>query len=64
MLISKRCSACGGDAHVEVPDVAYHAWRGGMLAQEAFHDLSPEIREQIISGTHPACWNTLFQKED
>ena len=64
MLISKRCPCCGGDGRVEVPDVAYHAWQRGMLAQVAFPDLSPAIREQIISGTHPKCFEELFPKED
>ena len=35
---------------------------GGALIQDAFPTLNADEREQIISGTHPACWQSLFPK--
>ena len=32
----------------------------GAHAQSAFPDMSIELREQIISGTHPKCWDEMF----
>ena len=36
------------------------AYIAGQYAQDAFPFLSPEDREQIISGTHPKCWQEMF----
>jgi hypothetical protein len=36
----------------------------GAYAQDAFPDLLAPIREQIISGTHPECWNEIFKDDD
>lgn len=33
-----------------------HAWRDGMLAQEAFPQLSIDEREFIITGVTPEMW--------
>ncbi len=33
----------------------------GANAQDAFPDLLAPIREQIISGTHPQCWDEIFK---
>jgi len=64
MNIFKRCPVCGLDSHTTVPDMAYFAWLGGMLAQDAFPDVPPAMREQIISGTHPDCFDAMFSKEE
>jgi hypothetical protein len=31
----------------------------GALIQDAFPDLDKTLREQIVSGTHPACWEIM-----
>jgi hypothetical protein len=36
----------------------------GAKVQDAFPTLSPALREQIITGTHPACWDEIFGDED
>lgn len=45
--------------------VAAHTYQvikyiNGAHAQEAFPNMSIELREQIISGTHPKCWDEMF----
>ena len=35
-----------------------------ILAQQAFPELPTEIREQLISGTHPKCWDEMFSDEE
>lgn len=32
--------------------------------QFIFPNLSTDVREEMISGTHPACWDELFSTED
>jgi len=64
-VTTRRCCVCGRGGSLLVDAEAYGRWRlprseGGLLAQEAFPDLSPADREQLISGTHPECWEALF----
>jgi hypothetical protein len=35
------------------------ARKRGAFVQEAFFDLDESLREQIISGTHPKCWESM-----
>ncbi len=32
--------------------------------QNAFPELTPDQREQIISGTHPKCWAKMFGDDE
>lgn len=36
----------------------------GVHVQEAFPDMNIGLREQIISGTHPECWDEMFPNLD
>jgi hypothetical protein len=36
----------------------------GELIQYAFPTLSAGMREQIISGTHPDCWDAMFADDE
>jgi hypothetical protein len=35
----------------------------GEYVQHAFKSLTVPLREQIISGVHPACWESVFGQE-
>lgn len=59
MVETPICGMCGEGGVVEVPAVGFLQWNFGMLVQEAFPDLDVSIREQMISGTHPKCWNAM-----
>jgi len=52
------------DGHVEMTYDEYNTgkklYEQGALMQEAFPNLSLEMREQLISGTHPDCWNKIW----
>ena len=58
------CVVCKQTSKVTVWRTEYHAWLTGTIAQKAFTNLSPDNRELLISGTHPACWTKLFGKEE
>jgi hypothetical protein len=60
VIVEKRCFHCGKIARLEVPKSQFDAWRSGVLAQDAFPNLSAEEREMLISGTHPECWKEMF----
>lgn len=42
------------------PKPASCAYNRGEYAQVAFPELDKALREQIISGTHPKCWEEMF----
>jgi len=53
------CVMCDKEGFVEVSSEGYMARKRGALVQEAFFDLDKSLREQIISGTHPQCWESM-----
>jgi hypothetical protein len=47
--------------------IAYDDFRNGRdtrKIQDVFPELSNELREQIMTGTHPECWNTMFAETE
>ena len=38
----------------------YWDWKDGAFVQDAFPYLSAEVREMLISGICPSCWNNMF----
>ena len=53
------CVMCSKEGFVEVSSEGYMARKRGALIQEAFFDLDKSLREQILSGTHPQCWESM-----
>lgn len=58
------CCHCQKGGTLEVPLAECRMWEAGALTQHAFRSLTPAQREQIITGTHPACWDALFAGEE
>lgn len=50
---------CNTSGFVEVFSEGYMAHKRGALIQEAFPELDKSLREQIVSGTHPKCWESM-----
>ena len=57
-----NCFVCGDYGQVEVPMKGFLIRQLGGLIQEAYPDLDLGLREQIISGTHPICWEKTYGK--
>ena len=53
------CFMCNKEGFVEVSSEGYMARTKGSLIQDAFPDLDKSLREQIVSGTHPKCWESM-----
>lgn len=54
------CPVCGKGTLIAVAPTVYMAVKYGRdLIQDVMPDESPEVREMFITGTHPACWDTL-----
>ena len=60
VTLEMTCPFCGAKHSVTVTEDAYCAYIDGALAQEAFPDLTPTQREQIISQMCPDCQRTVF----
>jgi len=59
LMRTPMCSICNKSGFVEVSSEGYTARKKGALIQEAFSELDKSLREQIISGTHPKCWESM-----
>jgi len=60
------CQWCGTGGTVLVQMSDYLLWtsKNPPLIQNCFPSLSAGHREQILTGTHPACWEAMFPPEE
>ena len=59
LMRTPKCLMCNTSGFVEVFSEEYMAHKRGAAIQEAFPELDKSLREQIISGTHPKCWESM-----
>ena len=58
------CAVCGLRSEFMLPAGDIARWRAGEYVQDVFPDMTIDDRETLISGTHSACWDTLFGEEE
>ena len=58
------CFVCGRVSLIELPAATAAALSAGAPVQHLLPDLPRPEREQLISGTHPACWTAAFGEPD
>jgi hypothetical protein len=63
-VVTNPCPFCGIMEMVDVPTEGLQRWQGGELIQVALPDLSIELRELLISGTHLVCWDLHMGEDD
>jgi hypothetical protein len=63
-VATPKCVVCKTPGRMEVDDQQIVAYAKGALIQHAFPTMSPGQREQLMTGTHPECWVTLFPPEE
>lgn len=63
---TKPCVHCGETGIVTVPLSEWDAYLAGATVQAAFTSLfyDADTREQIMTGTHAACWDEMFSDEE
>ena len=59
LMRTPTCAMCGKGGFVEVSSEGYMARKKGALIQDAFPDVDKSLIEQIVSGTHPKCWESM-----
>lgn len=62
LVFTKPCIHCGETGTVAVKFDQLLKYAEGALIQDAFPDMPIQLREQIISGTHPECWEKMFPR--
>jgi hypothetical protein len=64
MQIPTRCPSCTKTFVIEVPDSEFEAWQGGVLIQNAMPSVPADVREQLVSGIDPKCWDEMFSEAE
>lgn len=60
-LTTKPCMFCGKTGEIELPaDVADAVRDRTAPIQQLLPEMNVDLREQLISGIHPDCWNSNF----
>lgn len=63
MFATRRCPVCYKTGTIMVDEKELLTYLRGEYIQNAFSSLSVPLREQIISGVHPDCWQSMFGQE-
>lgn len=59
------CAHCGKDGEVTLPKAAWVRYQeDGAFIQVAWPEGTAGEREQLISGTHPACFDEMFPPDE
>jgi len=56
------CINCNETGQVKVKSEDWYVWMrfDRPKIQDVFRDYTKEIREQILTGIHPECWEKMF----
>ena len=59
-IATPECFYCRGRGSVKVSLEGFKKRQFGALIQDAYPELSIGLREQLMTGTHPDCWNAAY----
>ena len=61
---SRTCPICGGEQFVQVNSDDYQRWINGEgMIQDVMPYIPAEVREILISGICPTCWDKISDEE-
>lgn len=63
VVINTTCPQCGKQHYLGMTVNDFRAYAAERLADEVFPDESADVRELLITGVCPECWDKLFPKE-
>ena len=63
-LIVRTCTFCGKGTATVVPAQGLWDWEHGKFSQVAFPNLTAGEREQVMTGTHDACYDKFMKDPD
>lgn len=59
---TRPCCVCGKSEVKTLDRASVIRWQDGENIERAFPDMDAGERELLITGTHPDCWDTLFDE--
>jgi hypothetical protein len=60
---TRRCAVCHKTGTIMVDEQELLHYLRGNYVQDSFKTMSAPLREQVITGTHPECWQQMFGQE-
>ncbi len=60
VVTTPTCFVCGKDGEVEVPMEGFLRRQLGALIQDAYPEIGKDLREQMLTGIHPQCWEATY----
>ena len=68
-VVTPQCYQCGDIGEVALTteeSIGYYNWKEGIVdyIQDAMPTLPKELREQLKTGTHPKCWEEMFNFDE
>ena len=60
---TRKCPVCLKGGTIMVDEKELLTYLRGEYVQEAFKSLTIPLREQIISGVHPHCWQEMWGEQ-
>lgn len=65
VIQTPQCSWCGKTGTVEMTFADYMQFEHGSgLIQDRLPHVPADVREQLKTGYHPACWKEMFGGDD
>lgn len=64
ITIIDNCPFCGKEYTYDLPTEGYDRWFHGELVQVAFPNISPTVREHLISHLCVDCQKQVFGEDD
>lgn len=59
------CPLCEQFHEINVPAEGFHSWqRGEKTLQEALPDVNANVRQMLVDGICPDCWNKIFERQN
>lgn len=58
------CLVCKKTSKVLVDYDGLKKYQEGALIQDAFPELSADVREMLMTGTHPECWKIMWPEDE
>lgn len=63
-VTTNPCIICGEAGTVKMLVHHYLEWQSGKLINMVCPEMPAEMREMLISGTHPDCWDKMSQEDE
>ena len=63
-VVAVPCRLCQEVTDLTVNAEGFVNWQAGEYIQDALPELSADMRELLISGTCPTCWEKMFPSDE